>query len=57
MQKGSALLCILSGESMNTTKEFFFGGVFILAVAFQSLPPRGRGTAIAVEGDCVTFGF
>ena len=27
------------------------------AIAYQSLPPRGRGTAIAVEGDCVTLGF
>ena len=50
-------LCNFSGESTNTTKEIFFGGVFLSAVALQSLPPRGRGTAIAVEGACVTLEF
>ena len=45
---------IFSGENTNTSKEIL-GGVFLLTVAFQSLSPRG--TAIAVEGACVTLEF
>ena len=46
-EKGTAShLCNFSGETTNTTKEFFFGGVFSV-MPYQSLPcVKGGGYVI-----------
>ena len=45
----------LAEKNTITTKDFFFGGVFLSGKICERLPPGGRGTAIAVEGACVTI--
>ena len=47
-RKDRTRLCILSEEKHEHHQGFFFGGVFILAVAFQRLPPRCHPQADAL---------
>ena len=54
------LLCNLSGEIADTNisaENLFSLPIYVIMELTKSLPPRGRGTAIAVEGACVTLGL
>ena len=54
-------LCIISGEiavrKLRQRKQVFSLPICVIMGLTESLPPRGRGTALAVEGACVTLGL
>ena len=57
-EKAEPSLCILSGEIGDTktsAENFFSLPIYVIMGLAKSLPPRGRGTALAVEGACVTL--
>ena len=51
---------VLNGEFASTkisAENLFSLPICVIMVLTKSLPPRGRGTALAVEGACVTLGL
>ena len=51
-------LCILSGELAGTkisAENLFSLPICVIMELIESLPPRGRGTALAVEGARATL--
>ena len=56
--KEALSLCILSGEigrHKTSAENLFSLPICVIMELIESLPPRGRGTALAVEGACVTL--
>ena len=51
---------VLNGEFASTkisAENLFSLPIYVIMGLTKSLPPRGRGTALAVEGACVTLGL